>query len=358
MAAEPKRRIMVVDDDADIRMIIEAALSDKYEVTHAHDGLDALQKLEIHEPDFIIMDLVMPLMNGLEACEAIRKNPHFQQIQVLFLSAHDSREEIAKTYESGGNLFLSKPIDPNRLMRNIDIFFEKNPPPVRGKKMSLLQIKLLEKGGKKQGGGSKPQIPRRAMAPQPAPRKKPEPRIRREVAVQPGSLPAAPSPQTSLPPRILVVEDDKDLAQLIGLALENIFEIVMSHDGLDAIEKIVKYQPDILIIDVMLPKMNGYQLCQSVRANRSFRNKPVIFVTAKSSERDREYALKVGGDAFLAKPFDMKELVMMCRKMTFKEGFQVAPKSISIDDIRVVERQAQKTAGTGKMPFDREGKIS
>ena len=85
-----KWRVMVVDDEEDVRRIISAALKPKYEVVEAHDGLDGLEKLERYEPDFIILDVMMPLVNGFEACEIIRKNPKFRQEPVLFLSARSA----------------------------------------------------------------------------------------------------------------------------------------------------------------------------------------------------------------------------------------------------------------------------
>jgi len=200
-------------------------------------------------------------------------------------------------------------------------------------------------------------IPRRAMAPQTGPRPR---KVLHRDPTQRGGEPAEELKPSagSLVPRILLVEDDKDLAQLVSMALEESFEVVMAHDGLEAVEKIVKYQPDILIIDVMLPRMNGYQLCQSVRANRALANTPVLFITAKSSEKDREHAMRVGGDGFLAKPFEMSEIVDLCRKATQKPGFRVKPKALSTAEIRASERQDAKGPGQTKLPFDKEGRIS
>jgi DNA-binding response OmpR family regulator len=352
---EFKRRIMVVDDDPDIRLILEAALSEKYEVVHAHDGLDALEKLERFEPDFIVMDMVMPLMSGLEACVSIRRNPHFQNVQVMFLSAHTTREDIAKSYASGGNLFLAKPIDPERLVRNVDVFFEKYRTPPQPKRMTILQIKMLEKGDNEAiATGPAPHIPRRAMAPQVGERprglleRRPTPpgSVEREAVPEEPVVAPRPGSVGLLVPRILIVEDDKDLSDLMRLALSEIYEVVMAHDGLEAVEKIVKYQPDVLVIDVMLPRMNGYQLCQSVRANHVYAKVPIVFVTAKSTTRDREHAMKIGGTKFLAKPFEMEDLLEICREVTAAPGFRISPKSLSTTEIRAAERQTSRTQST------------
>jgi DNA-binding response OmpR family regulator len=347
---QTKYRIMVVDDDADMRGLMVAALSPKYEVVQAHDGLDALQKIEHFEPDFIIVDIVMPLMNGFETCQAVRRNPRFMNIQVMFLSGHGSRENVAKSYECGANLFLAKPIDPGRLVRNVDIFFEQTPPALRQKKLSMRQIEMIEKSGQKISGRGAPgsesepvtPLPPTRVAPPPPPPPRPV-----EMSASPSvvRLQAHETSTDSQIPRVLIAEDDRDLSTLIEMSLSPSFEVIQAKDGLDAVEKVVKFQPDIIVVDVMMPKMNGYQLCQSVRANLSFARTPIVFITAKASPKDRDYARRLGADAFLAKPFDIEELVDVCRGFTKRPGFRVRVKRISAFEIHaevVQEKQVQK----------------
>lgn len=316
---------MIVDDDDDVRLIIQTVLLSKYEVVTAHDGLDALDKLEKYEPDFIIMDIMMPLMDGFQACQAIRKNPKFREMQVLFLSAHGSRENVMESYKSGGNLFLAKPIEPARLLRNVDLYFEKTPPPYRTKHLSMRQIAISE---------NSPNSPISAKNEAPAEKasqspKSASPGVEKTTAEPTGEKGSS----VALIPRILLVEDDKDFASLVALALSESFETIRAVDGLDAIEKLLKYQPDLLIVDIMMPKMNGYQFCQSVRSNRSYANVPIVVLTAKSSAKDREYAMKLGVDAFLAKPAEMQELAECCQALTRRPGFRVHPKQMSVHNI-------------------------
>jgi len=377
MGTEFRYRIMVVDDDPDIRQVIAETLKDKYEVVMAHDGLDALEKLEKYEPDFVIMDMLMPLMDGFHACAAIRRKPGFQNLQVLFLSAYGSRENIAKSYEMGANLFIPKPVEPARLLKNVALFLTQSPPAKRPKKMSYRQIQMIESVQEKKAAEHAPHPPATAHRPPPqasspweapddtapTPEAKPRP-VPPEVhpaqtghPVHPGqraqtghptatpptpppAAPPTPSPAVSsagsaLVSRILVVEDDNDLAEMILLALGETFEVVIARDGLEGVEKVVKAQPDILLIDVMLPKMNGYQLCQSVRSNRAFARTPIIIMTAKRTSKEREYAMRVGADAFLPKPFEMEALQRLCVEMTRRPGFQVKAKTLSCAQLMV-----------------------
>ena len=332
---------MIVDDDEDIRALVKMALRSKYEVVCAHDGLDALEKLDRFEPDMVIMDMVMPLMDGLQACQSIRKSPKYHNLHVLFLSAHNSREDVKKAYDSGGNLFLPKPIEPSRLMRNVDMYFEQTPPTYHPKRMSIRQIEMLEAMGK--GKESSEATPKPNQPAHPSPIVQTVPPSSPHPVGPTTKVDAEPAPVSSsaLVPRILLVEDDKDLSQLITMALSSQFEVVPAYDGLEAVEKVVKYQPDILIIDIMLPKMNGYQLCQSVRSNAAYSKVPIIILTAKSTPKDREYAMRVGANLFLSKPIEMKDLADKCIAITQQPGFQVSPKKITVFDIRTEQVQEE-----------------
>src|SRR5438046_8418180 len=106
-----KWRILIVDDEDDIRTIVRASLASKYEIIEARDGLDALEKIELGEPDFVVLDVMMPLMDGFQTCEAIRRHPRYKHLSVLFLSALNSKEDMKKGYGAGANLYLTKPFD-------------------------------------------------------------------------------------------------------------------------------------------------------------------------------------------------------------------------------------------------------
>ena len=331
-------RIMVVDDEPDVRTIIMATLRAKYEVAEAPDGLDALEKLDRYEPDFVLMDVMMPLMNGFEACSAIRKNPRFSDLPVMFLTALGSKEDIKKGYGAGANLYLTKPFDPSRLLRNIDVFFETTPPPRRRKRYTLAELKEREEAGHEPlaPGSGEFRTPEIESAPgiegtreiQSAP--EPELEVR-------DSRPVGPNP------RVMAVDDDPDIQDLMDASLQRDFELVRAGDGMEAIERLVRYQPDILIIDIMLPKMSGFQLCQSLRSNRAFKNLPIMVCTAKSGEKDRQFAARVGANDYLTKPFMPSDLLHKVRGLMELPGFRVRPKKYTIEEIREMEAPKEQT---------------
>src|SRR5438445_11847811 len=116
--------------------------------------------------------------------------------------------------------------------------------------------------------------------------------------------------------RILVVEDDQDIAQLVGRYLDKAgftTEIVAS--GRDALTTIGARPPDLVVLDLMLPQIDGLEICRAVRANRNVSAIPIIMLTARAEESDRIVGLELGADDYLAKPFSPNELVARVRAL-------------------------------------------
>ena len=110
---------------------------------------------------------------------------------------------------------------------------------------------------------------------------------------------------------ILIVEDEIDIAQLILFNLERAgYSVEIAHDGREGLEKILKDQPDLVILDLMLPKVNGYQVLKEMQRDTRSHSIPVMMLTAKSQIDDRIKGLEMGADDYLTKPFSPKELVL------------------------------------------------
>lgn len=319
-----KWRILIVDDEEDVRSILRATLSDTFEVVEAHDGLDALEKLDRYEPDFVILDVMMPMMDGFDACAAIRRHPRYSELPVLFLTALSGKEQIKKGYETGANLYLTKPFDPARLLKNIEVHFDTAKASARKKRYTLEQIRRFEESGAPPVAPGSGEFDVRALKTERAP----------------ASAPAAPepAPRENLVPRIMVVDDDPDISTIVDGSLGDSYEVVHASDGMQAIERLVRFQPDIMILDIMLPKLSGFQLCQSLRGNRAFATLPILICSAKCADRDVQFARRVGANDFLAKPFSATELVRRIQRLTEAPDFRVRPKSMSILEIRGQER--------------------
>ena len=106
---------------------------------------------------------------------------------------------------------------------------------------------------------------------------------------------------------ILVVEDDRNISELIRMYLEKEgFEVRLAYDGGKAVEEFERQQPDMVLLDIMLPVLDGWQVCERIRQKAKT---PIIMLTAKSDVTDRITGLEMGADDYLVKPFEMKELM-------------------------------------------------
>ncbi len=107
--------------------------------------------------------------------------------------------------------------------------------------------------------------------------------------------------------KILVVDDDENICELLRLYLEKEgFETVVANDGEQAIAAANKYSPDLILLDIMLPKLDGWQVCREIRKTRET---PIIMITAKGEVFDKILGLELGADDYVTKPFDTKEVV-------------------------------------------------
>ena len=114
--------------------------------------------------------------------------------------------------------------------------------------------------------------------------------------------------------RILIVDDEADLVSVlrIGLEIEG-FEVVVAGDGEDGLRKAREERPELVVLDLMLPKLDGYRVCRALKFDERYRNLPIVILSARSGEQDRRLAFDMGADAFVSKPYDMAALVKLVR---------------------------------------------
>ena len=134
-------RIMAIDDDADVLGVIEETLNKKYKVLTVQQSSDAVRVMELFEPDLIILDVLMPEVSGFQLIEYIKTHKDLSYIPVIFLSAKSGRDDLRDGYAKGAQLFLPKPLLPERLLKNVDLIFDQTPPPRTQKKLSLSEAK-------------------------------------------------------------------------------------------------------------------------------------------------------------------------------------------------------------------------
>jgi twitching motility two-component system response regulator PilH len=109
---------------------------------------------------------------------------------------------------------------------------------------------------------------------------------------------------------VLVVEDSLPQREMITELLRGIgLTVTVASDGMEALEQMQSQRPDMVVLDIVMPRMNGYELCRRIKADPSTQNVPVVMCSSKGEEFDRYWGMKQGADAYIAKPFQPIELV-------------------------------------------------
>lgn len=116
--------------------------------------------------------------------------------------------------------------------------------------------------------------------------------------------------------RILIVEDEIDLVEMIQSRLEGQgYEVIVAYDGQDGLQKARCERPDLIILDIMLPKIEGYKICRMLKFDHNFMHIKVVILTARSQERDKSIGIDMGADIYLTKPFDADVLLEHINKL-------------------------------------------
>jgi signal transduction histidine kinase/AraC-like DNA-binding protein len=161
-----------------------------------------------------------------------------------------------------------------------------------------------------------------------------KPCLPQTTAVAPGEAPAADEAPQQLPLslkdiRILLVEDNRELAAYMAGFLEQTYEVSMAFDGLSGLKKIVEELPDIIVSDVMMPGMDGFELCRLIKTDARTCHIPFILLTARAEKEDLREGLREGANAYLAKPFDKDVLLLqIANLLRLKDAQQAAGKSV------------------------------
>ncbi len=139
--------------------------------------------------------------------------------------------------------------------------------------------------------------------------------------------------------KILIVDDEPDALELVEFNLRGAgFDVITAPDGAAALRRAQADQPDLLVLDLMLPEIDGLEVCKVLRRNPATASLPIIMLTAKGTELDRVLGLEIGADDYLTKPFSPRELVLRIRKLLQRtkpeaeaaERYQVGPLVLDI----------------------------
>ena len=116
--------------------------------------------------------------------------------------------------------------------------------------------------------------------------------------------------------RILVVDEEADLVFGLKIQLEkDNFHVLTAKDGQEGLNKVRQEKPDLLILDLMLPKLDGYKVCRMLKFDEKYKSIPIILLTARTQQEDQKVGYEVGADAYITKPFDAQELLKKIKEL-------------------------------------------
>lgn len=137
-----KPRVLAIDDNEDTLELVRMTLQDDYDVLTLSDPMDVYEMMELFEPDLLIVDIMMPRVNGFQLIEMLQRNPSTRQVPVIILSAKDNVRDIKHGYKLGAAMYLTKPFQAERLLKNVKTQFEVSPPRPRAKTLTIPQVNM------------------------------------------------------------------------------------------------------------------------------------------------------------------------------------------------------------------------
>ncbi len=276
-------RVLVVDDILPNVKLLEAKLAcEYYDVITATSGQEALEKVESENPDIVLLDVMMPGMDGFEVCKRIKSNSEKAHIPVVMVTALTDIQDKVRGLEVGADDFLSKPINDVALMARV---------------RSLARLKMALD----------------------------EWRIRENAANQFGVV----TEKTNLMKepvegaRILLIEDKEFDKNKVIEALATDLNIVMTVDsGMKAMELVASQEFDILMVSLNLENEDGLRLCSHLRSNERTRALPIVMI-AEERDMDRvAHGMEIGAYDYILRPIEKSELLARMRTQVRRKRFQ------------------------------------
>jgi len=263
-------RILLVEDNESSVIQVKRILENEGFIVHvARDGGEALDYMKGSIPDGIILDLMMPGVDGFEVLEKIRSTKATTGIPVLILTAKDLTPDDLKRLRSNNvqQLIQKGDVDRERLLFKTGQML--------GVGLETGDLKLETGNLKLETGKPQPGIPL----------------------------------SEGQPATILVVEDNPDNMMTIKAILKGNYNILEATDGEGGLRTVLEEKPDLVLLDMSLPKMDGFEVVRNIKEDENARHIPVIALTARAMKGDREQIIEAGCDDYISKPVDPEEVL-------------------------------------------------
>jgi len=259
--------------------------NDKHEVTTVTDGNEVLANIE--NIDLCLLQDSLANVTGLEICQQLRHSE--QKNKPIIIFSHQSKLE-AEALEKGASAFLKVPCQSENLLKLIEQWLE----------FSTMGAPQKTKLTPATEGEIDPSPDDEIQ----------EIDIATEEEKQEEVLPQGAQATASQPPCILLVDDSRLIHASVGKTIdENGFKLIHAMDGVEGLQKAVEYIPDLIISDLDMPNMNGYEMCREIKQRKVTQDIPVVILSARGAGLDIDKGFDVGANDFLTKPVDAAELI-------------------------------------------------
>ena len=274
-----KKTIMIVDDDLTSLKLLESMLpTERYNIVRANNGEEALENAFVQPPDLILLDIMMPGIDGYEVTRKIKKNTKTKDVPIIIITSLEESEGKVKGLEEGAEELLSKPVHSTELLARISSMLRL--------KEYRDQLRIRTLSGKSFGDGSEQ---------------------REKVQIKEEAI-----------PQILLVEDTNVDAKIVKNALEGeTFQLTTVKNGRDVFSIIKQKDIDLILLDILLPDMDGFEICRRLKKNH--KDIQVVIVTCLDDLDSKIKGVELGADDFLVKPVVGRELKARMRTLLEKK---------------------------------------
>lgn len=275
-------RILIVDDVLPNVKLLEAKLSrEYYEVLTAMNGPDALEIVEREVPDIVLLDVMMPGMDGFQVCEQIKANPNLMHIPVVMVTALSDTSDRVRGLEAGADDFLTKPVNDIALFARV---------------RSLIRLKIMMD----------------------------ELRLREVTSNNFGVADTEPAEIDVSGGRILLVEDREIYARNINQALEDRHTVTMAVEAEAATAAARTGDVDLIIVSLSLQDTDGLRLCSQLRSMEESRQIPILILVDDTPDQMERLVmgLDLGVNDYLIRPVDQNELMARCQTQLRRKKYE------------------------------------
>ena len=291
-------RILVVDDIRTNIKVLEAKLtSEYYEVITASSGAEALTAAAVQKPDLILLDVMMPGMDGFEVCRRLKADPETAHVPVIMVTALGDPEDRVQGLSAGADDFLTKPVDDIAMFARV---------------RSLLRVKLMLD----------------------------ELRMRERTSASLGVIsPPVPSlDEDYASAQILLVEDNPRDQVRLQRMIEGQFRTEMLADGMEALHRARGVEYDSIVISLGLQNPDGLRLCSQFRTTEETRNVPILLLVGPDDQKQLVKGLEIGVTDYVVRPIDRNEFIARLRAQVRRKRYQ--------DRLRLHYQQSMEMAVT------------